>query len=111
MCHYVHPADQRDLHLALLQTNDHSTLPGPVIASSLLPIAAKTVADQSHNARDQAIQFQAAKLRREFARNSERQKILLGAPPTSQSEECVSVHNGGWARGYPAGIASSAARS
>ena len=70
MCHYVHPADQRDLHLALLQTNDH-----------------------------QAIPFQAAKLRREFARNSERQKILLGAPPTSQSEEGVSVHNGGSARG------------
>jgi hypothetical protein len=49
---------------------------------------------QSHNARDQAIQFQAAKLRREFARNSEQQKILLGAPPTSQIEEGVSVHNG-----------------
>src|SRR5213079_238715 len=46
-----------------------------------------------HNARDQAIQFQAAKLRREFARNNERQKILLCAPPTSQSEEGVSVHN------------------
>jgi hypothetical protein len=41
MCHHVHAADQRDLHLALLLTNDHSTVPGPVIASSLLPIAAK----------------------------------------------------------------------
>ncbi len=41
MCHHVHAADQRDLYLALLQTNDHSTVPGPVIASSLLPIAAK----------------------------------------------------------------------
>ena len=41
MCHHVHAADQRDLHLALPQTNDHSTVPGPVIASSLLPIAAK----------------------------------------------------------------------
>jgi hypothetical protein len=100
MCHHVHAADQRDLHLALPQTNDHSTVPGPVIASSLLPTAAKIIsaADQSHNARDQAIQFQAAKLRREFARNSEQQKILLGAPPTSQIEEGVSVHNGGNAR-------------
>ena len=96
MCHHVHAADQRDLHLALLQTNDHSTVPGPVIASSLLPIAQRSAADQSHNARDQAIQFQAAKLRREFARNSEQQKILLGAPPTSQIEEGVSVHNGGY---------------
>jgi hypothetical protein len=41
MCHHVHAADQRDLHPALLQTNDHSTVPGPVIASSLLPIVAK----------------------------------------------------------------------
>ena len=41
MCHHVHAADPRDLHLALLQTNDHSTVPDPVIASSLLPIAAK----------------------------------------------------------------------
>jgi hypothetical protein len=96
MCHHVHAADQRDLHLALPQTNDHSTVPGPVIASSLLPIAQRSAADQSHNARDQAIQFQAAKLRREFARNSEQQKILLGAPPTSQIEEGVSVHNGGY---------------
>jgi hypothetical protein len=40
LCHHVHAADQRDLHLALLQTNDHSTVPGPVIASSLLPVAA-----------------------------------------------------------------------
>ena len=93
MCHHVHAADQRNLYLALLQTNDHSTVPGPVIAPSLLPIAARSAADQSHNARDQAIQFQAAKLRREFARNSEQQKILLGAPPTSQIEEGVSVHN------------------
>src|SRR6516165_11693190 len=45
------------------------------------------------------MQFQAAKLRREFARNSEQQKILLGAPPTSQIEEGVSVHNGGSLRG------------
>jgi hypothetical protein len=96
MCHHVHAADQRDLHLALLQTNDHSTVPGPVIASSLLLIAQRSAADQSHNARDQAIQFQAAKLRREFARNSEQQKILLGAPPTSQIEEGVSMHNGGY---------------
>ena len=29
MCHHVHAADQRNLHLALLQTNDHSTVPGP----------------------------------------------------------------------------------
>jgi hypothetical protein len=28
MCHHVHAADQRNLHLALLQTNDHSTAPG-----------------------------------------------------------------------------------
>jgi hypothetical protein len=28
MCYHVHAADQRDLHLALLQTNDHSTVPG-----------------------------------------------------------------------------------
>ena len=28
MCHHVHAADQRDLHLALPQTNDHSTVPG-----------------------------------------------------------------------------------
>jgi hypothetical protein len=28
MCHHVHAADQRNLHLALLQTNDHSTVPG-----------------------------------------------------------------------------------
>ena len=41
MCCHVHAADQRNLHLALLQTNDHSTVPGPVIAPSLLPIAAK----------------------------------------------------------------------
>jgi hypothetical protein len=41
MCYHVHAADQRNLHLALLQTNDHSTVPGPVIAPSLLPIAAK----------------------------------------------------------------------
>jgi len=41
MCHHVHAADQRDRYLALLQTNDHSTVPGPVIASSLLPIAAE----------------------------------------------------------------------
>ena len=41
MCHHVHAADQRDPHLALPQTNDHSTVPGPVIASSLLSIAAK----------------------------------------------------------------------
>ena len=34
MCHHVHAADQRDLHLALPQTNDHSTVPGPVIAPS-----------------------------------------------------------------------------
>ena len=34
--------------------------------------------------------------RREFARNSEQQKIMLGAPPTSQIEEGVSVHNGGY---------------
>ena len=27
MCHHVHAADQRDLHLALPQTNDHSTVP------------------------------------------------------------------------------------
>ena len=47
------------------------------------------------------MQFQAAKLRREFARNSEQQKILLGAPPTSQIEEGVSVHNGGYARPRP----------
>lgn len=40
LCHHVHAADQRDLHLALLQTNDHSTVPGPAIASSLLPVAA-----------------------------------------------------------------------
>ena len=40
-CHHVHAAGQRDLHLALLQTSDHSTVPGPVITSSLLPIAAK----------------------------------------------------------------------
>ena len=99
MCHHVHAADQRNLHLALLQTNDHSTVPGPVIAPSLLPIAGRSAADQSHNARDQAIQFQAAKLRREFARNSEQQKILLGAPPTSQIEEGVSVHNGGYRAG------------
>ena len=39
MYHHVHAADQRDLHLALPQTNDHSTV--PVIASSLLPTAAK----------------------------------------------------------------------
>src|SRR5262249_28794424 len=107
MCHHVHAADQRNLHLALLQTNDHSTVPGPVIAPSLLPIAAK-IADQSHNARDQAIQFQAAKLRREFARNSEQQKILLGAPPASQIEEGVSVHNGGSACAYLADLTSSA---
>jgi hypothetical protein len=42
-----------------------------------------------------AIQFQVAKLHREFARNSEQQKILLGAPPTSQIEEGVSVLNDG----------------
>src|ERR1700729_2348416 len=36
MCHHVHAADQRDLYLALPQTNDHSAVPGPVIASSLL---------------------------------------------------------------------------
>jgi threonine dehydrogenase-like Zn-dependent dehydrogenase len=41
MCHHVRAADQRNLHLALLQTNEHSTVPGPVIAPSLLPIAAK----------------------------------------------------------------------
>ena len=41
MCRHVHAANQRDPHLALLQTNDHSTVPGPVIAPSLLPIAAK----------------------------------------------------------------------
>jgi hypothetical protein len=41
MCHHVHAADQRDLYLALPQTNDHSTVPGPVIASSLPPTAAK----------------------------------------------------------------------
>ena len=40
-CHHVHAADQRDLHLALPQTSDHSTVSGPVIAPSLLPIAAK----------------------------------------------------------------------
>ena len=28
MCHHVHAADQGDLYLALLQTNDHSTVPG-----------------------------------------------------------------------------------
>jgi hypothetical protein len=50
----------------------------------------------------QAIQFQAAKLRREFARNSEQQKILLGAPPTSRIEEGVSMHNGGYVRRIPA---------
>jgi hypothetical protein len=27
MCRHVHAADQRDLHLVLLQTNDHSTVP------------------------------------------------------------------------------------
>ena len=32
MCHHAHAADQRDLYLALLQTNDHSTVAGPVIA-------------------------------------------------------------------------------
>src|SRR5262249_24804740 len=53
-----------------------------------------SASDQSHNALDQAIQFQAAKLRREFARNSEQQKILLGVPPTSQIEEGVSVLGG-----------------
>jgi hypothetical protein len=26
MCHHVHAAGQRNLHLALLQTNDHSTV-------------------------------------------------------------------------------------
>jgi hypothetical protein len=41
MRHHIHAAGQRDLHLALPQTNDHSTVPGPVITSSLLPIAAK----------------------------------------------------------------------
>jgi hypothetical protein len=41
MCHHVQAADQRNLHLALLQTNDHSIGPDPVIAPSLLPIAAK----------------------------------------------------------------------
>jgi hypothetical protein len=34
VCHHVHAADQRDLHLALPQTNGHSTVPGPVRASS-----------------------------------------------------------------------------
>jgi len=32
MCHHAHAADQRDLYLALLQTNDHSTVAGTVIA-------------------------------------------------------------------------------
>jgi hypothetical protein len=41
LCHPVHAAGQPDLHLALPQTNDHSTVPGPVTASSPLPIAAK----------------------------------------------------------------------
>jgi len=30
MCHHVHAADQRNIHLALLHANDHSTVPGPV---------------------------------------------------------------------------------
>jgi hypothetical protein len=29
MCQHVHAAGQRDLHLALLQPNGHSTVPGP----------------------------------------------------------------------------------
>jgi hypothetical protein len=46
---------------------------GPVAAPDCLThmCSQRSAADQSHNARDQAIQFQAAKLRREFARNSE----------------------------------------
>ena len=98
MCHHVHAADQCDLYLALLQTNDDSTELGPVMARESPAESRRSGADQSHNARDQAIQFQAAKLRREFAGNSERQKILLGAPPTSQIEEGVSAHNGGCVR-------------
>jgi hypothetical protein len=35
MCHHVHAAGQRDLHLALLQANDHSTVPGPVMAPGI----------------------------------------------------------------------------
>jgi len=52
MCHHVHAADQRDLHLALLQTNDHSTVPGPVMASSLLPqISLTMLATRRYNSR------------------------------------------------------------
>src|SRR5215467_6537878 len=38
MCHHVHAADEGNLHLALLQTNDHSTVPGPVMALVAAPI-------------------------------------------------------------------------
>jgi hypothetical protein len=97
MCH-VRAADQRDLHLALPQTNDHSTVPGPVIASSLLPIAAKICRRSVSQCSSPGDTGPGAKLCREFARNSEQQKTLLGAPPTSQIEAGVSVHNGGIAR-------------
>ena len=112
MRRYVHPADQRDLHLALLQTNDHSTVPGPVISiespadsrKELPQIGLTMLVTRRYS-------FRPLNFAHEFATNSERQKILLGAPPTSRSEQGVSMHNGGSARGYPAGLASLAARS
>ena len=40
--HHVHAAGPRDLHLALPPASDHSTVPGPVLASSPLPIAQRS---------------------------------------------------------------------
>ena len=80
MCHHVHAAGQRDLHLALLQTNDHSTVPGPVISiespadsrKELPQIGLTMLVTRRYSPRP-------LNFAHEFAANSERQKILLGA--------------------------------
>src|SRR5215469_10665348 len=92
MCHHVHAADQRSTYTWRCR-GPMTTAPCPALPWHRVSCRQpqRSAADQSHNARDQAIQFQAAKLRREFARNNEQQKTLLGAS-NEQIEEGVSTH-------------------
>jgi len=62
----------------LLRLGDR--IPDPLLQAQCPPPQTASTADRTPPA---------TKLRREFARNSEQQKILLGAPPTSQIEEGV----------------------
>ena len=66
MSHHVHTADQRDLHLALPQTNDHSTVCPPCHSIESPADSRKDLPQIGLTMRDQTIQFQALN----FAANS-----------------------------------------